>query len=262
MAPGCSAHDPSAPLTVDTTNAPSPSSVDQSPATYSVPTEAHLLEQVIVHTPGPEMELVSPENREELLFDDILFVGHARQEHLLMCSVFEKIVGRSDTVLQIEDLLLDTFEAEEAARHSFVEKLCQSLPEQNLGAVEEELKRFSPEDLQQFALTGQSELPIRAQPVPNLMFTRDLAAVVHDHIILSHAATVARTRESIIINVILHHHPRFAPHSDKVIELPPGVTFEGGDLLVSGLATSRSPPSKVTPGGSSMTLSLCCANRG
>ena len=217
---------------MDTLDAPAPPSVDEPTPVFGVPAEAHLLKQVIVHTPGQEMELVAPDNRAELLFDDILFVGHARQEHLLMCSVFEKIVGRSDTVLQVSDLLLEAFEQEEA-RHAFVEKLCRSLPEQNLGAVEGELKQFSPSDLRQFALTGESDLPIRVQPVPNLMFTRDLAAVVHDHIILSHAATAARTRESIIISVILNYHPRFAPHSDKVIELPPGVTFEGGDLLVA-----------------------------
>lgn len=239
---------------MDTIEAPPSPSIDRSPSVYDIPTEAHLLKQVIVHTPGPEMELVSPENRAELLFDDILFVGHARQEHLLMCSVFERIVGQPDTVLQIRDLLLETFEAEEAARHSFVEKLCRSLPEQNLGAVEDELKDFSPKDLQAFALTGQSELRIRAQPVPNLMFTRDLAAVVHDHIILSHAATVARTRESIIINVILNHHPRFASYSDKIIELPPGVTFEGGDLLVASPDTVLIGHSERTSFGGVMAI--------
>lgn len=239
---------------MDSIETPSSPTVDSSRSVYSVPTEAHLLEQVIVHTPGQEMELVSPDNRTELLFDDILFVGHAREEHLLMCSVFEKIVDRPDTVLQISDLLLETFETSDEARHEFVERLCRSLPEQNLGTVEDELKQFTPADLHEFALTGQSELPIRALPVPNLMFTRDLAAVVHDHIILGHAATVARTRESIIINVILHHHPRFAPHSDKVIELPPGVTFEGGDLLVAGPDTVLIGHSERTSLGAIMAI--------
>ena len=238
---------------VDTIEAPPTAPPEQSESVYGIPAEAHLLKQVIVHTPGQEMELVSPDNRAELLFDDILFVGHARKEHLLMCSVFEKIVGRPDTVLQISELLLETFKKEEA-RYAFVEKLCRSLPEQNLGAVEEDLKRFTPEDLQQFALTGESNLPIQVQPIPNLMFTRDLAAVVHDHIILSHAATVARTRESIIINIILNHHPRFAPHSDKIIELPPGVTFEGGDLLVASPDTVLIGHSERTSFGAIMAI--------
>lgn len=201
-------------------------------STFAVSSEANLLKQVIVHTPGREMELVSPENRAELLFDDILFLGHARKEHKLMCDLFRKIVGASNAVLQISELLSDVFQHEDA-RFDFIEQLCRSVPEKNLGAVENDLKRLSPEELHRFALTGESSLPITMQPVPNLMFTRDLAAVVHDHIIMSFPASAVRTRESIILNVVLRHHPAFAAHRDKIITLPPGVTFEGGDLLVA-----------------------------
>ena len=99
-------------------------------------------------------------------------------------------------------------------------------------AYEEALKKLSPPELHRFALTGQSPLPIHAQPIPNLLFTRDLAAVVNDAIIISHPATTARARESIIIRTILEHHSLFAAIQDKIIKLPSGVTFEGGDLLV------------------------------
>ena len=238
---------------MDTLDAPSDAAVQQPDSVYGIPAEAHLLEQVIVHTPGQEMELVAPDNRTELLFDDILFVGHARKEHLLMCSVFEKIVGSPDAVLQIEDLLLETFEQEDA-RHYFVERLCRSLPEQNLGTVEDELKRFTPTDLRRFALTGESDLPIQVQPVPNLMFTRDLAAVVHDHVVPLQAATSARTRESIIAQVIFQHHPRFAPQASNVIELPEGVTFEGGDLLVASPDTVLIGHSERTSVGAVMSI--------
>ena len=201
-------------------------------ATYSITSETNLLRRVLVHTPGHEMELVSPSNREEMLFDDILHLGHARKEHLLMCSIFEKIVGSDDAVLQIGELLLETFEKAEA-REDFVERLIQSLPEQNLAGVEDELKQLSPTELHRFAITGETDLPVTMQPIPNLMFTRDLAAVVHDHVILSHAATTARTRESLVIRILLQYHPLFAKASDNIIELPPGATFEGGDLLVA-----------------------------
>jgi len=237
---------------VDTLDVPAESTT-QSDSAYSIPAEAHLLEQVIVHTPGQEMELVAPQNRSELLFDDILFLGHAREEHLLMCSIFEKIIGRPEGVLEIEELLLDTFRQEEA-RHAFVGRLCRSLPEQNLGAVEDELKRFSPPDLQRFALTGESDLPIKVQPVPNLMFTRDLAAVVHDHIIPLQAARSARVRESIIVNTVLRHHPRFASQADNIIDLPDGVTFEGGDLLVASPDTVLIGHSERTSFGAVMAI--------
>lgn len=110
---------------------------------FSITSEANLLQQVIVHTPGHEMELVSPENRVDLLFDDILFLGQARKEHQLMCELFRKIVGRDDAVLQLSELLLEAFHDEDA-RFDFIDQLCRSLPEKNLQAVDDDLKRLAP----------------------------------------------------------------------------------------------------------------------
>ena len=182
------------------------------------------------------MDMVSPLDREALLFEDILFLSHARKEHELMCAIFEKVIGGEDGVLQISTLLLEAF-ALEAARFDFIEQLCEASHGTNLRAFEPDLKRLSAEELGHFALTGASPLNIEARPIPNLMFMRDLAAVVGDHIVLSHAATSARARESIIINVVVHHHPAFAAWTDRIIKLPKGVTFEGGDLLVASSDT-------------------------
>jgi arginine deiminase len=197
----------------------------------SVSSETGYLTRVIVHSPGEEMAMVSPENREELLFEDILHVEDAHDEHRLMCAVFEKVIGEEEAVLQIGTLLRQAFDLEEA-RHHFVEQLIPISQAQNLQAFEQALKALPADELHRFALTGASPLPIHAQPVPNLLFTRDLGAVVGRHLILSHPANAARARESIILRVILHHHPRFAAHSGQIIELPEEVTFEGGDLLV------------------------------
>src|SRR5690606_41958315 len=70
----------------------------------------------------------------------------------------------------------------------------------------------------------------RMHHLPNLIFMRDVAAVVHDHIIVSHAATSVHTRESVILRVVLEYHPRFQAYRDQIITLPKVVTFEGGDL--------------------------------
>src|SRR5690606_11387210 len=113
----------------------------------------------------------------------------------------------------------------------FIEQICRLSEERNLRGFEDDLKRLSPEELFDFALTGRSPLPISMHPLPNLIFMRDVGAVVHDHIILSHAATAVRTRESVILRVVLEYHPRFQAYRDHIIILPKGVTFEGGDLL-------------------------------
>lgn len=197
-----------------------------------VTSETDLLRQVIVHTPGREVELVPPDSRLDLLFDDILYVGHAREEHALMASVFEKVIGKPDGVLQIATLLQETLQLDDA-RYDLVDQICSIAKVTNMQAFEKELKQLSPEELHRFALTGELPFAVNAPPLPNLMFTRDLAAVVHDHIIISHPATAARARESILISLVLRYHPGFAPYREKIIELPAGVTFEGGDLLVA-----------------------------
>lgn len=219
------------------------------PVTLRIPSETAQLNQVIVHTPGAEMDLVSPANREELLFEDILFVSHARKEHQLMCRVFEKVIGPAGAVVQISTLLREALEFEEA-RERFVEMLCAVSPGRNLQAYAQELKQLPPDELSHFALAGKSSLPINALPLPNLLFMRDLAAVVGDHIVLSHAATSARARESVIMNVVVHHHPAFAAYRDRVIKLPPGLTFEGGDLLVASEDTVLIGNSERTSFGS------------
>ncbi len=200
---------------------------------FNIPDETSTLRRVIVHTPGAEMNMVSPETRMDLLFDDILFVGQARTEHLLVCEVLEKVIGHKDGVLQIGDLLRDVFHQEEA-RADFVRQLCQISAHRNLHAFEGKLVRLAPEELYTFALTGKTLLPVNEEPVPNLMFTRDVAAVAGNSVILSHPATAARAREGVIINVVLNHHPLFAHAKDQLINLPPGVTFEGGDFIMAG----------------------------
>jgi len=215
----------------DTAESPSTAHGHES-YTLNVPSETAPLQQVLVHTPGREVDLVPPDSRLDLLFDDILYVEHAREEHDRMCTLFDTLIGEPGGVLQISDLLRQAF-AQEAARYYFVEEMCRIAKITNLQAFEKELKQLTEEELHHFAFTGELPLAIRIPPVPNLMFTRDLAAVVADHIIISHPATAARARENIIISTILHYHPGFASAQDHILKLPPGVTFEGGDVLVA-----------------------------
>ncbi|WP_412069692.1 arginine deiminase family protein [Rubrivirga sp. IMCC43871] len=200
-------------------------------APFHIASETAPLRQVVVHTPGEEMGLVSPDNAEDLLFDDILFVEEAREEHATLIRLFQAIVGKDDAVLQVTDLLREAF-VEAAARTAFVDRLIDRMPYRNFEAYESELKGLDPETLLRFATTGQAPFSVTAQPIPNLLFTRDLSAVVGDHVLLSHAATAARAPESVIMQTIYAHHARFADARDRVIELPAEVSFEGGDLLV------------------------------
>lgn len=42
--------------------------------TYGVHSEAGTVRRIMVHRPGSEMARLTPENREELLFDDVIWV--------------------------------------------------------------------------------------------------------------------------------------------------------------------------------------------
>ncbi|MEL6445725.1 MAG: arginine deiminase family protein [Bacteroidota bacterium] len=214
---------------------PAPARPSDAVDTLHVTSETALLRQVVVHTPGEEMSLVAPDNKDALLFDDILFTDRAREEHQQLCAVFERVVGKPEAVLQIGALLRGTFEDADAgadARAWFVAELSRALPARNYARYETDLLALDPDALDRFAVTGQSPLPLVAPPLPNLLFTRDLCAVVGSHVVMSRAATDARRRESVIVEAILRHHPRFAANRDQLFVLPDYVSFEGGDLLV------------------------------
>jgi arginine deiminase len=215
---------------MSTVSAPAATTTKQVP--FGISSETGRLRRVIVHTPGAEMDQVDPDERLDLLFDDILFVDQASDEHQLMCALFEHVVGEQGAVLQIRELLNDVFR-KEAARRDFIGQLCRAAPGRNLHVVEEDLEQLTPPELTRFVMTGQSPLTVNVPPLPNLMFTRDLAAVVGEHVVMSHAATAARARESMVIEVVLRHHEAFAEMENRLITLPEGVTFEGGDLLVA-----------------------------
>jgi len=198
-----------------------------------VTSETAPLRHVVVHTPGAEMALVAPDAADGLLFDDILFLEGAQEEHATFCRVVEAVVPDDGLppVLQLSALLRDAFVTPDA-REAYVEALIERMPERNFAAYRDDLVGLGADGLHRFALTGQAPFPVAAHPLPNLLFTRDLSAVVGRHVILSHAATAARRPEGALIQTIFEHHPLFADARDRLIPLPADVSFEGGDLLV------------------------------
>ena len=55
--------------------------------TFHVDSEVGQLRQVIVHRPGLELTRLTPDNVEDLLFDDVMWADRARAEHdALRCA--------------------------------------------------------------------------------------------------------------------------------------------------------------------------------
>src|SRR3954451_17455769 len=73
--------------------------------TFSVDSEVGRLRKVIVHRPGLEQRRLTPENAEDLLFDDVIWVRKAKVEHAAFVQVLRE---RGVEVFDAEDLLLET----------------------------------------------------------------------------------------------------------------------------------------------------------
>lgn len=200
----------------------------------TVNSETAHLKSVIVHTPGNEVSLVNPELKDELLFDDIIFEEDARHEHLEMLKIFKVIVAEDTDVFEITDLFLECFQQKEA-REFFVQKLISVLTQENLQIIENELLDLEPADLLRFVIDGTTPSieGFTLHPTPNLLFTRDLAAVVGEGILLSRPAKKARFREAVLMEALIEFHPLFSEIKQNVIKIDDQESIEGGDVLVA-----------------------------
>ena len=72
-----------------------------------IDSEINELKSVVVHEPGFEFELVSPENKDHLLFDDIIYTETARHEHQQLCKIINKISKFETPCIPYSNLLLD-----------------------------------------------------------------------------------------------------------------------------------------------------------
>jgi arginine deiminase len=219
------------------------------PIQLSVFSETGRLRQVVVHHPGPEVDLMVPAMMEKLLFDDILYGDEARREHELFRGVLRKV---AEEVLDVQDLFAEAL-AEEAVQFAFIDDLrklvnldldsCRLLEAMSAREVARSVIGGVPWDDMPGHTHWQNEFDYRLRPIPNLLFMRDPASVIGDGYSVNSMATWAREREPLILSYIFRHHPRLRQHTDhdkwfdQVTPLVRGeikapVSLEGGDILV------------------------------
>jgi arginine deiminase len=68
-----------------------------------VTSEIAPLKKVLLHAPGPEIEIMSPESAFELLYDDILYRPDAVKQH----SELSRVLQFFAQSFEVEDLLAD-----------------------------------------------------------------------------------------------------------------------------------------------------------
>ncbi|HAA7129285.1 TPA_asm: arginine deiminase [Listeria monocytogenes] len=215
----------------------------------NITSEIGKLQTVLVKRPGSELENITPEYLESLLFDDIPYLKMMQKEHDFFVK---KMQGSNIEVLYLEKLAAEALRAANN-KESFLTKIIKESNQMDESAlyVRDYLMSFDEEEMISKLMSGlkKSEIPERKKkhlnemmdeqypffldPLPNLYFTRDPAAVIGNGVTINKMFQPARRRESMFIELILKHHPRF---SNQEIPVWSGreepFSLEGGDELV------------------------------
>ncbi|NMM24150.1 MAG: arginine deiminase [Phycicoccus sp.] len=222
---------------------------------FHVDSEVGRLRRVIVHRPDFELKRLTPSNKDELLFDEVLWVERAKQEH----DKFTETLREQDVdVIHFDDLLRETVEVPEARNyildHIFDERafgpialdpvraVLASLDSRTLtetlvgGLTKREVLEWIDEPPSLFFHAMQDDRFL-LWPLTNHLFTRDTSCWIYDGVAINAMRKDARMLESLHYEAIYKWHPMFAGTNYRTwSEGTSGgkATMEGGDVLVIG----------------------------
>jgi len=227
---------------------------DQIVIDVRVDSEVGRLRRVLLHRPGLELRRLTPSNCDNLLFDDVLWVRRAREEHHAFAQT---LVERGVEVLYVGDLLAETVKDADA-RGWLLDRV---ITDREVGpggrvAVRSFFDEADPDMVATHLIGGitKGELPASAHaglrsatlatddfvlpPLPNHLFTRDTSCWIYDGVSLNPMAKPARRRETVHLEAIYRLHPLFAGERARwyggTDELADTAPIEGGDVLVVG----------------------------
>ncbi|HEF1857381.1 TPA: arginine deiminase [Bacillus cereus] len=215
-----------------------------------VTSEIGELQTVLLKRPGKEVENLTPDYLQQLLFDDIPYLPIIQKKHDYFAQTLR---NRGVEVLYLEKLAAEAL-VDKKLREEFVDRILkEGQADVNVAhqTLKEYLLSFSNEELIQKIMGGvrkneietskkthlyelmEDHYPFYLDPMPNLYFTRDPAASVGDGLTINKMREPARRRESLFMEYIIKYHPRFAKHNvpiwlDRDYKFP----IEGGDELI------------------------------
>ena len=219
-----------------------------------VGSEVGQLRRVLLNRPERALTHLTPSNCHELLFDDVLAVEAAGEEH---DKFAQTLTNQGVEVLLLHDLLVETLAVEEAK--SWL--LNTQISDLRYGPTfARDLRHYlldmDNDHLATILLGGlaYSELPIQSasmlpsmhrpldfviEPLPNHLFTRDTSCWVYGGVSLNPMMKAARQRETNHLRAIYRWHPVFAGQDfikyfgDEDLHYD-NANIEGGDVLVIG----------------------------
>ncbi|MFC5720838.1 arginine deiminase [Streptomyces gamaensis] len=224
---------------------------------FHVDSEAGRLRHVILHRPDLELKRLTPTNKDDLLFDDVLWVKRAREEHDAFADTLR---DRGVQVHYLSDLLTETL-ARPAARTLVLDRVFDTREFGPLAvdALRTAFDKLPPEELTGCLIGGVTRRETTPYlgtarslrlhtlapddfvlpPLPNHLFTRDTSCWVYDGVSVNPMKKRARRRETVHFEAIYRHHPLFEKqefHHWTGGQADHPATIEGGDVLVIGNA--------------------------
>src|SRR5467141_444736 len=223
-------------------------------ARVHVTSEIGPLRTVLVHTPGRELVAVTPGNREDYLYDDIIDLELAEREHRRFVAVLERFAQ----VYEVRTLLTELV-ARPDVREFLVTRALEVVPSD---ALAKQLPALSPEELVGLMIEGAleeagpiaralNETGFALPPLPNLFFTRDVGIVIGEHSIIGSMRHGVRWTEELLVKALFRYDAKFENAGilyDGSDKKRIKYTLQGGDvhpirpdLLVLGFSERSSP---------------------
>ena len=219
----------------------------------AVRSEIDFIRQVMIHSPGSEHNFTLPRNTREwiedengnliqnpdyLLFDDIISPSRMSDEHDELEQVLMAFTG-ADKTIQFQDLLIDTINNKDHREELFSNccELDQRLYGTNNFIETNVMMDMEDNHLATLLLSGRILKPkintVFKWPLPNLIFTRDIAVALNKSLIITWGKWPARQREMLLMAHIAKHHPLFSNYTQlNFHEEFPDLFLEGGDYIV------------------------------
>jgi arginine deiminase len=218
---------------------------------------------VLVCAPGLAHQRLTPENCNELLFDDVVWLQQARRDHF---DFVAKMEDHGVEVLELQDLLAEVVAVPEAREWLLDRKITDDLVGAGLhDGIRTWLTEQPADQLAEFLIGGVSYQDVPAEvggsflsvfreldpagfvlrPLPNTQFMRDNSAWIFNGVTLNPMFWPARRQETLLTTAVYKFHPVFADEKfdvwlgdrEGVVQEHGSATLEGGDVMPVGRGT-------------------------
>ena len=252
---------------------------------FGVHSEVGKLRKVMLHRPDLELKRLTPGNHDELLFDDVLWVRRARQQHDAFADLLRE---RGIEVVYLEELLAGALASPEARKwvldravtpftvgagvaddaRAYLDTVdARTLADHLVGGltVQEAEQLLRGRGVQEVGggQVARRSLVVSAmepddfvlRPLPNSYFTRDSSAWIYGGVVVNPMYWPARRLEALNVEAIYRFHPDFAGAGfpfwysrEQEGESFGRVSSEGGDIMPIGNRTVAIGMSERTTG--------------